>query len=803
MPFPFQREAWQAYLSGEHGLVNAPTGSGKTYSLILPILLEYATAKARYADKPSKQPKGLQAIWLTPIRALTKEIQAATERAAEALGIDFTVAVRSGDTKTSVRRKQITKPPNLLITTPESLHLLLATKGYPKYFKQLKAVVADEWHELLGTKRGVQVELALSRLRAILPDQLKTWGISATIGNMDEALQVLLGSRHDELPHRIIKAQIDKKIEVVSVLPEEIERFPWSGHLGIHMIEQVVPILRKSRSTLLFTNTRSQCELWYQRLLEAAPDLIGSIAMHHGSIARETREWVEDAIHNEVIKCVVCTSSLDLGVDFRPVETIIQIGSPKGVARFMQRAGRSGHRPGEVSRIYFVPTHSLELVESVALQTAIDEKYIESRVPYIRSFDVLVQYLVTLAVSEGFKPEIIIDEVRQTYSYSSITDEEFGWCLHFVVAGSPSLEAYSEYQKVDILEDGTYKVTSRGVAMRHRMSMGTIVGNTHMTVKFLGGKRIGQIEERFVSQLSPGDVFWFAGRALKLVRIKDMIVQVKRSGSRKGKVPSWAGSRMPLSVQMADTLRQTVHRMATGEYDEPELHKLAPLTELQAERSYVPRRDELLIEYFKDREGYHLLLYPFEGRQVHEGVSMLIAWRISQMLPITFSIAMNDYGIELLSDVEIPIETALKSDLFDSYHLEEDIRASLNAVEMAKRQFRDIASIAGLVFSGYPGNRKKTRHLQASSQLFFGVFGDYEPDNLLYLQAFEEVMTFQLQQDRLRRALVRMQESRHLLSRPKKATPFAFPIMVDRLRERLTSETLQDRIKKMKLRLIA
>ena len=366
-PFPFQRKTWAAYLGGTHGLVNAPTGSGKTYSLIIPILLDFIRNHPQQRDK---QNNGLQAIWITPIRALTREIQSAAQRAVEDLGLRWQVAIRSGDTPQSERARQKRKPPELLITTPESLHLLLATKGYPKLFANLQCIVVDEWHELLGSKRGVQTELALSRLKGMLPG-LRTWGISATIGNMDEALEVLLGETLHNGRYEVIRADIAKEIEVTSVLPDEIERFPWAGHLGTSLLAKVVPIIEQSKSTLIFTNTRAQCEIWYQGLLEVAPDLAGIIAMHHGSIARDLRDWVEDALHAGTLKAVVCTSSLDLGVDFRPVETIVQIGSPKGVARFMQRAGRSGHQPGALSRIYFVPTHSLELMEAAALRMAI------------------------------------------------------------------------------------------------------------------------------------------------------------------------------------------------------------------------------------------------------------------------------------------------------------------------------------------------------------------------------------------------------------------------------------------------
>ncbi len=451
-PFPFQYETWHAYLNGQSGLVNAPTGSGKTYALVMPILLEFMQQPG---NQKIKSP-GLQAIWITPIRALAKEIELSANRAIEGLGLPWKVGVRSGDTTGKDRERQKTNPPEFLIITPESLHLLLAQKGYVEFFKNLKVVVADEWHELMGSKRGVQVELALSRLKSIAP-KLKVWGISATIGNMDQAVEILLGTARPILPTGLsggfIRATTQKQIEVSSVLPDSVETMPWAGHLGIQLLDKVVDIVKQSTSTLIFTNTRSFAEIWYQKMLDKAPELSGRMAMHHGSISKEMRNWVEDQLYDGKLKAVVCTSSLDLGVDFRPVETVIQVGSPKGVARFLQRAGRSGHQPGAVSRIYFVPTHSLELMEAASLREAIAKGIVEVRVPYIRSFDVLMQYLVTLAVSDGFYPDEILAEIRTTFSYNSISDAEWEWLLNFITTGGDSLQAYDEYRKVIIHKD--------------------------------------------------------------------------------------------------------------------------------------------------------------------------------------------------------------------------------------------------------------------------------------------------------------------------------------------------------------
>jgi ATP-dependent Lhr-like helicase len=820
--FAFQKDSWKAFLEGKHGLLNAPTGSGKTYALWIPIVLDYIRQNPDYKTKHNP---GLKAIWITPLRALSVEIEQAANRFAEEIGSGLTVGIRTGDTSQKIRAAQKRKMPDLLITTPESLQLLLSSKGYEKTFKDLNAIVIDEWHELLGTKRGVQIELALSRLKTVAP-KMKIWGISATIGNLQEAREVLLGPESEAFKNSVlIKADIKKKIRVKSLIPKKMETFPWRGHLGLHLIDEVVPIIRKSRTTLLFTNTRSQCEIWFQRILQKYPEFAGELAMHHGSINKETRLWVEQAIRDEQLKAVVATSSLDLGVDFAPVETIIQIGGPKGVARFLQRAGRSGHQPGKESVIYFLPTHAMELIEASALQKAVKNTVVEDRIPYLNSFDVLVQYLTTLAVSDGFFPKDIFPEVKSTFCYQALSEEQWEWLLNFITQGSQTLQAYDEYKKVEIEEDGLFKVNNRAIAMRHRLQIGTIVSDAVLAVKFLGGGYIGTIEEWFISKLNPGDAFTFAGKNLELYRIKNMQVIVKKSKVKNSRFPSWAGGRMSFSAQMSELLREEMFvaselnvnssgvenssssaAVGTGSVEGSlekrkngslELTALSNIFQRQKKESIIPKKDEFLIETFKTREGYHAIFYPFEGRFVHEAMASLLAYRISLLSPISFSLAFNDYGFELLSDQEIDMQQVFDNDLFSAEYLMDDLQKSLNATEMARRKFRDIAVIAGMVFTGFPNKMIKTKHLQSNSQLLFSVFRDYEPDNLLFQQAFRETFEHQLEEGRLRLAMERISEQKLVWKQCKKPTPFAFPIITDRMREKLSSEKLEDRIKKM------
>jgi ATP-dependent Lhr-like helicase len=799
--FDFQKEAWREFLAGHSGLLNAPTGYGKTFALFLPVLIEWIDQNPEWQIKKNN---GLQLLWITPLRALAKDLQRAMQEVCDTISLPWHIGLRTGDTSAQERAKQKKQLPEVLIITPESLHLLLAQKEHPKYFKHLHSVVIDEWHELLGSKRGVQVELALSRLKTIATEKksLRIWPISATIGNLYQAMEVALGKNAPE--GKIIKADIKKRIKIESILPDTIERFPWAGHLGLTMVNKVLPIIEQSETTLLFTNTRGQSEMWYQTLLNANPDLAGVIALHHGSIDAEVRTWIEGALHEGGLKVVVCTSSLDLGVDFRPVDTVIQVGSPKGVARFLQRAGRSGHSPGAVSKIYFLPTHSLELIEGAALKKAVKNEIVEQREPIVNAYDVLIQYVCTLAVGDGFRQQEIYEEVTSTYAYQYLTADDWSWILNFVTTGGSSLGSYDEFKKV-VVVDGIYQITDRRIAMRHRMSIGTIVGDSMIRVKYMSGGYIGSIEESFISRLKKGDVFSLAGRTLEYVHIREMNALVKRSGAKKTIVPSWAGGRMPLSANLSEVLRDTYTMAAHPElFDSTtdiELQVLRPLFDLQRKLSHIPAQDETLIEYIITRDGHHLFVYPFEGRIVHEVMASLLAYRISRIKPITFSIAMNDYGFELLSDQEIPVNNDILHQIFSTDHLIADINKSINSTEIAKRKFRPMTIIAGLIFRGYPGVPIKNKHIQSSSALLFSVFSDYDPHNLLLRQAYTEAFNEQIEEVRLRKAMNRIYASDIILKYPPKLTPLAFPIKVDSMRENLSSEELKARILKMQKQL--
>jgi ATP-dependent Lhr-like helicase len=787
-PFAFQREVWQALAEGRSGLLHATTGAGKTYAVWLGALQAFGSTAA------SKRPPPLTVLWLTPMRALAADTLRALQQALEALQPDWSAGARSGDTSSAERSAQNLRLPTVLVTTPESLALQLARADAKEVLGSLRLVVVDEWHELLGNKRGVQVQLALARLRR-WNAALCIWGMSATLGNLQEAMRTLLAGGDGVL----VQGEVPKQLLIDSLLPGRAERFPWGGHLGLTMLPQVIGEIAASPSTLVFTNTRSQSEIWYQALLEARPEWAGQIALHHGSLDRAVREWVELGLKSGALKAVVCTSSLDLGVDFLPVERVLQIGSAKGVARLVQRAGRSGHAPGRPSRVTLVPTHSIEIVEGAAAREAVAQGRIEERRSPAQPLDVLVQHLVTVALGGGFVPDDLYAEVCSTVAYAGLSRESWQWCLDFVAQGGPSLTAYPDYRRAVPDAEGVWRVPDARLARRHRMNIGTIVSDASMAVQYLRGARLGSVEESFVARMKPGDCFLFGGRLLELVRVHDMTAWVRRASGRKPSVPRWNGGRMPLTSTLADAVVRQLALADAGCYDTPELQCVRPLLEIQQRWSALPTPDTLLAELLKTREGWHLFLYPFAGRLVHLGLASLLAWRVAQHQPRTFSIAVNDYGFELLCAADPDWPALLPQVLapVDEAQLLHEVLASLNATELARRRFREIARVSGLIFQAYPGERRSSRQLQASSSLFYEVFRKYDPANRLLQQAEEELLAQELEIGRLRAALARMASQRLIVQAPARPTPFAFPLMVELFREKLSNESAAERIARM------
>lgn len=879
--FEFQREAWRAYLRGESGLIHAPTGVGKTLAAWMGPVLEWLGERAddglepaRGAQRERERAEPLRVVWVTPMRALASDTVLSLLEVVEGLGLPWTVEKRTGDTAGSLKKKQRVQLPTCLVTTPESLSLLLSYPECRERFATLRCIVADEWHELMGTKRGVQTELCLARLRAFAPG-VRTWGVSATLGNLDEAAKVLLGP--DGSP-TMVRGMMPKDVEIRTLIPDEIERFPWAGHLGLRVLPQVLEVVEKGPhgqrakgqmeegkreengeggATLIFTNTRSQAEIWFKRILDERPDLLGQVAIHHGSLDRSLRAEVEGLLSDARLRCVVCTSSLDLGVDFSPVERVVQLGSPKGVARLLQRAGRSGHRPGAASRVYGAPTNALELVEFAAARDAARRGEIEGRRPLERALDVLVQHLVTVAAGGGFVEEELKREVRGTWAFRNLSDREWAWCMDFVHRGGESLRVYPQYARIRRVgrDEGTearrheeeeawgegpnryepgkadgspgplvkaaegdgqsgepvrWVVASDAIARVHRLGIGTITSEMVMQVKLVrgarttGGTTLGTIEEGFISRLAVGDRFVFTGRVLELVKVRGMTVYARKARQMSGIVPRWDGGRFPLSTQMAAALRRKLDEARRGVYADPEMAAVRPVLELQRAWSVIPAPDELLVEVVTTQEGFHIFVFPLDGRSVHEGLGALAAYRLTRGRPLSVTASANDYGLELLSPEELPSDEASLRALLSPEGLVEDLLGSLNSTQMARRQFRDIARIAGLIIPAYPGTARPQRYVQASSDMFFDVFEQFDPGNMLLDQARREVLEAQLEVSRLRATMERLAGMRMTIKRLDRLTPLAFPLWAEQLRSvHASSEPWSEKIAKMVVRLEA
>lgn len=870
-PFAFQEAAWAAYARGASGLIHAPTGLGKTMAAWLgPVMEAMGEEVGRTGrtdgDAPATPPgkrerraasPPLRVLWITPLRALASDTLASLERPVRELGVGWSVEKRTGDTSSSVKLRQKDRLPTALVTTPESLSLLLSYPDARPRFATLRAVIVDEWHELMATKRGVQTELALARLRSWLPS-LRTWGVSATLGNLEQARDVLLGARvharadasrtrdaqdaKREPPAAfdrpapvepvdppgpdsdpvLIRGDTPKELRITTVIPRDPERFPWAGHLGIRAVEEVIERIEALAragekgppfaASLLFTNTRSQAEIWFRRLMQLRDGWIGEVAIHHGSLDRRLRDRVEAMLDDGRLRCVVCTSSLDLGVDFQPVDQVFQLGSPKGIARLVQRAGRSGHRPGAPSSVVGVPTHSFELVEFAAARDAALAGKIEARPPLERPLDVLVQHLVTCACGGGFVEDELRAEVRTSHAYRDLSDEEWGWAMDFCRRGGQALTAYPEYARIVERPDESgrarWRPASDRAARMHRLAIGTITAEHALSVKYLSGRTLGTIEEGFIARLVPGQRFVFAGRVLELLRVRGMAVYVRQARKKSAMVPTWNGGRFPLSSQLAGAVRAKLDQARRGVYDCAEMRAARPLLELQKAWSRVPAPEETLIEHIdvpgavSGGAGSIAVVYPFEGRLVHEGLGALAAYRLSRLRPISVVTTCNDYGFCLHSRRPLELTESDWRALLSADRLLDDLLACLNTTELARRQFRDIARVAGLIMPGFPGQKKSARQLQASSEMFFDVLSEFDPQNLLLGQARREVLEAQLEVGRLRGALDRAARRPLTIVGLDRLTPLAFPIWAEQLRAvHLSSEKWSEMVGRMAMAL--
>lgn len=781
-PAKFQRDVWKHQRDGKEGLVLTPTGSGKTLAVLGGALL-------RAAEEASSKGAALKILWITPLRALATDTVRAIEEPVKALGLNWTVAMRTGDGSSRDRRLARQGKAEIIVITPESLELELSYADSERTFANVSSIIVDEWHELLDNKRGVLLQLSLARVREIAA-QAKTWGLSATIGNPEQARDVLI----PENPHAVLIGDAKPRpVKITTLLPEHGERFPWAGHLGLSQLARVTKELGKARTSIIFCNTRAQAELWHRALSTTWMDDPETLALHHGSLSMGVRQSVEKGVRDGQIRCVVSTSSLDLGVDFPEVDQVFQVGSPKGLSRLLQRAGRAKHQPGETGVLLSAPTHALELAEFAAAREALKHHAIEPRVPLTLTLDVLAQHCVTRALGGGFESDGLFEQVKKTHAFRHLTKAQWEAVLKFIVQGGEALEHYPEYRRVTLDNDGIYRVNDRRIAFRHRLSIGTITSDGAMLVKYAKGGTLGSVEEQFITRLKPRDVFHFAGKALELVQVRDMTAFVRLAKNISGTVPRWQGGRMPLSTALATWVRKAL----AGEIDSPEMKRLRPLLELQSRVSALPTEGTLLAEWIKTREGWQLFFYPFAGRSVHEGLAALIALRWSRHAPNTITFACNDYGLVLRAQGNAKMTPKLLRELLDPLNLLEDLEASVNLSELARRQFREVARVAGLLPPNMPGKQQRNmRQLQASGGLLFDVLERYDPQHILLAQARREVLETQLGFSGLRDLLDQITHQKIDWKTPERLTPLSFPLWAEMARGTLSSEAWKDRVQR-------
>lgn len=803
-PARFQQQAWKAFVQGQSGIISAPTGSGKTLAAVGGALVQGLVSQLSQAPH-----QGVRVLWITPLRALASDTTTQLMQPIAQLLPHWKVAMRTGDASAKDKRLSQNGQAQWIVTTPESLAILLSHATAAESFAGLQSIIVDEWHELMPSKRGVLLQLNLARLRKLAP-RLQVWGLSATIGNLAEALQVLVRDR-PPAQTTIVQDQRTKPFDLQTLLPPEGSRLPWAGHLGLSNIGEVLKLVQSTSTSLIFTNTRAQAELWFSALSSIWPEPLETLAIHHGSLDQAVRLQVEQDLRAAKLRCVVATSSLDLGVDFPAVDRVIQVGGAHSVARTVQRAGRAKHRPGAAVNLTAVATQAMDLCEFAATRNLAQQQHYENRSAPTQCLDVLAQHVMSMALAGGFQADELLAEVRSTAAFQQLSAEQWEQVLQFLVQGGQALEAYPQYQRLQRQDGDRYVPASLKVVRQHRFSIGTIVGQTMVTVQFLRGARIGSVEESFVSKLAPGEVFNFAGRSLELFRVENLTAWVRRSKQVGTVTPSWTGSLLPFSSSVGESMQRlladAVHNADTS--TPPEMAYLQPLLALQHARSRVPKTDELLVEAIhlhssvrgggrtaKATAGLAWFIYPFAGRVVHEGLALLLAHRLAQQQSNTFSWSCNDIGLMLLPAASVEIAPSDWVALLTPQDLEVDLRAAVNFSEIARRRFREIAQIAGLIQARAPGKGPNSRQLQVSSGLLYDVLNKYDPEHILLQAARREAIQLDLHLPDLQALLEKLAARRVVCRKAGKHTPFSFGLWAESLRGQLSNETWLERIKR-------
>lgn len=766
-PRPHQLDMLELAERGRNALLIAPTGGGKTLAGFLPSLVDLA-----------KRPRaGLHTLYISPLKALTYDISRNLEMPVSEIGLDLTLETRTGDTPQSKRARQRHTPPNLLLTTPEQLALMLASRDTLKIFENLHTIVVDELHAIADSKRGDLLALGLARLATIAPQHRRV-GLSATIAD-PERLSRFIGLAGSEA--EIVRGAPGPK-PTVDILRAE-GRIPWSGHSARHAIPELYDLIRQSKTVLVFVNTRSQAEIIFQELWRVNDDAL-AIALHHGSLDVERRRKVETAMARGSLRAVVCTSTLDLGIDWGDVDMVVQIGAPKGAARTLQRIGRANHRLDEPSRAMFAPANRFEEMECLAALEALDLGEVDGPVRQQGGLDVLAQHILGIACGAPFDADEVYLEITRTEPYGDLERETFDRVVGFVATGGYALKSYERYNRLRQTGDGRWRVANPRIAQQYRLNVGTIVEAPMLKVRLRGGRQLGEVEEYFIEQLSLGDTFVFAGEVLRFQSVQETTAYVIRAPGEEASVPSYMGGKFPLSTFLAAKVRRI---LAEPEKHPGLSHQTQEWLRIQKWRSILPRPDDLLVETFPRGSKYYMVAYPFEGRLAHQTLGMLLTRRMERagLRPLGF--VANDYAISVWS-LRPPkdIDTLFHKDM-----LGDDLEDWLDQSILMKRTFRNVATIAGLIERRFPGKEKSGRQMTISSDLIYDVLREHEPDHVLLRATWSDAATGLLDIRRLSDMLVRI-EGKITVQRLDRISPLAVPVMLEISKEPVYGEAMDD-----------
>jgi len=781
-PRPHQVELLARAQAGQSTLLIAPTGAGKTLAGFLPALTELAQRPKR---KPGEARHGIHTLYISPLKALAVDIERNLGKPVAEIGLPVAIETRTGDTPTHKRQRQKLAPPDILLTTPEQLALLIAGTDARRFFEDLRYVIFDELHSLVTSKRGHLLSLGLARLRSFVPD-LRAIGLSATVAEPDELRRWLVAQNPSGRMAGLVTVAGGARPDI-SILESE-EHVPWAGHSARYAIPEIYDEIRKHRTTLLFVNTRSQAEMLFQELWRANEDVL-PIALHHGSLDVGQRRRVEKAMADNALRAVVATSTLDLGIDWGDVDLVVHVGAPKGASRLAQRIGRANHRMDEPSKAILIPANRFEVLECRA---ALDANYLgaQDTPPLLAgALDVLAQHVLGTACAVPFDADRLYEEVRGAAPYAGLDRRTFDRVVEFVATGGYALQNYERYARIRRTKDGLWRVSHPRIAQQYRLNVGTIVEMPELNVRYVrqgrglagqGGRILGKVEEYFAETLRPGDNFLFAGKVLCFEGIRENECVVSAGGGRAQViVPSYAGGKFPLSTYLADQVRAML--ADPGRWQAlPE--QVADWLRLQKERSVLPRRGELLVETFPRGDRHYMVCYPFEGRLAHQTLGMLLTRRLERANARPLGFVATDYSLAVwaLDDMGALFKAGkpVLSELFDEDMLGDDLEAWLNDSWMLKRMFRTCAVIAGLIEKRFPGQEKTGRQVTVSADLIYDVLRSHEPDHILLQATRADAAAGLLDVGRLADMLSRIR-GRIVHKRLQQISPLAVPVMLE------------------------